>query len=622
MKKFAIFGVLVAAVVGVISSPEMSAQPTPASPTVPHFSQTVGQIQVKPVEAAAETPTPYLTWGGDVATFLANGSGGSTDPKSIYGQAGLKLKMVNGDNFVQQVKDYMGGKTPLIRGTTTQMTLASDVLGSDPATKPVVLFQLTWSAGDHIVARESVKTINDFKGKKFALQQGGPHVGLLDDALKAGGLKWSDITVVWVKDLTGADGPAELMKKDASIDAVCVISPDMLGLTGGLDKKGSGAEGTLKGAHVAVSTAQMSRSIADVYAVRSDFFKANRDWCEKFTAGYLKATKQLIDWKNAYNDGKGKSPEYINLLKMTQGIYGEKVLPTVEVDAHGLVSDASFVGLPGNVVFFNDSGNLNGFDAKLKSGLDLATTLGAAKERFGFDKSGFDWQKLAGLAGLTYEEPKFSGGGFKAEGIDVFPNQNLDDRTLVSFAINFEANQEKFSMDVYGAEFKRVIQATSTFGKAAIVIRGHADPTKTLVDFIKAGMAKKIITREGDGSKERPYAYKLNGKALDLTATNDVMKHIAAGDFQGSDPNPQETMQAALNLSQVRAEEVKKSIVEYAKKNGLNLDPSQIQPVGMGIREPVVAKPSNMDEAKRNMRVEFRLVRVNPEAIKPKDFDY
>jgi hypothetical protein len=619
MKKLCAFGVLLAAVVGMISSP-MSAQP-PAAPTVPHFSQTVGQVQVKPVEAAAEMPVPYLTWGGDVATFLANGGGGSTDPKSIYGQAGLKLKMVNGDNFVQQVRDYMGGKTPVIRGTTAQIALASDVLGSDPATKPVMLFQLTWSAGDHVVAREAVHTINEFKGKKFALQQGGPHVGLLDDALRAGGLKWTDINVVWTKNLTGEDSPGELFKKDASIDCVCVISPDMLGLTGGLDKKGSGAEGTVKGAHVVVSTAQMSRSVADVYMVRSDFFKNNRDWCEKFTAGYLKATSQLVAWKNAYNDGKGKSPEYMNLLKMAQGVYGEKVLPTLEVDAHGLVSDASFVGLPGNIVYFNDPGNLNGFDAKLKSGLDLAVTLGAAKERFGYDKSGFDWRKLSGMAGLTYEEPKFAGGGFKAEGIDAFPNQNLDDRTLVSFAINFEPNQEKFSIDVYGAEFKRVVQGTQTFGKAAIVIRGHADPTKTLVDFIKAGMSKGIITREGDG-KGTPYSYKLNGKALDLTATNDVMKHIAAGDFQGSDPNPQETMQAALNLSQTRAEEVKKSIIEYAKKNGLNLDPSQIVPVGMGIREPLVAKPSNMDEAKRNMRVEFRLVRVNPEAIKPKDFDY
>ena len=43
-----------------------------------------------------------------------------------------------------------------------------------------------------------------------------------------------------------------------------VISPDMLGLTGGVDSQGTGAEGTVKNAHVVVSTAEPQRSIADV----------------------------------------------------------------------------------------------------------------------------------------------------------------------------------------------------------------------------------------------------------------------------------------------------------------------------------------------------------------------
>jgi hypothetical protein len=44
--------------------------------------------------------------------------------------------------------------------------------------------------------------------------------------------------------------------------------------------------------------------------------------------------------------------------------------------------------------------------------------------------------------------------------------------------------------------------------------------------------------------------------------------------------------------------------------------------VGVGIREPFVAKPANMDQAKQNMRVEFRVVRVPAEASKPTDFDF
>jgi ABC-type nitrate/sulfonate/bicarbonate transport system substrate-binding protein/outer membrane protein OmpA-like peptidoglycan-associated protein len=583
------------------------------------FSKLVGDTKVGKVETTDPTPLPYLTWGGDVATFHGNG-GLTTVKDSVFAKQGLNFKLTNGDNFVQQVKDYMSGKTPYLRGTFTMIGQASEVLNSDPATKPVTILQLTWSAGDHMVGRAEVKNLNDLKGKTVCLQQGGPHVGLVDDALRASGLKWSDVKVKWVKDLSGKDGPSEAFKADKSIDLCCVISPDMIGLTGGLDQKGSGAEGTVKGAHVVVSTASMSHSIADVYCVRADYFKDNRAKVEKFVAGYIKATDELVAMKKKYADGKGKSPEYISVLKMTQKIYGEKVLPTIEVDAHGLVSDASFVGLPGNVSFFTDAGNLNGFSPKLKTTLDLVTTLGYAKERSGWDYARWDYEKLAKQAGVEYVAPKAVTGRIKGEGVDLFPKDNLDERTILSFTITFEPNQTDFSPDTYAAEFKRVVQNTQTFGNAVILIRGHSDPTKTLVDFLKAGMKKGTVTREGDAKSG--WKYKLDGKDLDLTATGTVMAAITKGDFAGSDPNPQETMQAALNLSQTRAEAVKKAIASYAKTNKINLDVSQVQPVGVGIREPLVAKPSNMDEAKRNMRVEFRLIRVSPENIKPSDFDY
>lgn len=593
-----------------------TAQAQPA--IVPTFASLVGDTKVGPAGGDV-VQLPFLTWGGDVATFQANG-GLTTNKDSVFGKLGLNFKMVNGDDFVKQAKDYISGKSPYLRGTFTQIGQASEVLNQDPATKPVMIFQLTWSAGDHMVSRDGIKTLNDLKGKTICLQQGGPHVGLVDDALRATGLKWSDVKIKWVNDLTGPNGPADVFRKDQTVDAVCVISPDMIGLTGGLEQKGSGAEGTVKESHVVVSTASMNHSIADVYCVRTDYLNGNRDKVEKFVAGYLKATEDLIAMKKEYNDGKGKSPSYLATLKMAQSIYGDKILPTLEVDAHGLVSDASFVGLPGNIKFFTEPNNLTGFDSKQKVTLDLVTNLGYAKERSGFDYARWDYQKIATLAGIPYTAPKFATGRIKGEGTDLFPNQNLDEKTILSFSIQFEPNQQDFSLDTYAAEFRKVVQATQTFGNAVIVIRGHSDPTKTLVDFLKAGMAKGIIQREGDAKSG--YKYKLNGKELNLNSTSDVMKAVAGGEFGGSETNPQETMQAALNLSQTRAEAVKKAVVEYAKISKLNLDVSQVVPAGVGIREPLVAKPSNMDEAKRNMRVEFRLIRVSAENIKPSDFDY
>jgi hypothetical protein len=62
--------------------------------------------------------------------------------------------------------------------------------------------------------------------------------------------------------------------------------------------------------------------------------------------------------------------------------------------------------------------------------------------------------------------------------------------------------------------------------------------------------------------------------------------------------------------------------VEYAKGRGIGIDMSQIQPQGVGIAEPFIAKPRSVDEAGQNMRVEFRLIRVSAEVTQESDFDF
>ena len=81
-------------------------------------------------------------------------------------------------------------------------------------------------------------------------------------------------------------------------------------------------------------------------------------------------------------------------------------------------------------------------------------------------------------------------------------------------------------------------------------------------------------------------------------------------------------MTAALNLSKERAEAVKDAIVGFAKEKQYLLDATQIAPTGLGISKPLIAKPRNLEEAKENMRVEFKLMRVSAEVAKPSDFDF
>ncbi|MBI3469092.1 MAG: ABC transporter substrate-binding protein [Planctomycetes bacterium] len=565
------------------------------------FSDLVGPVTVGPVKKSEVLEVPYITWGGDVATFHANG-GLTTKPGTIFHKHGLNLKLVAGDDFVGQVKNYMAGKTPFLRGTFSMLGLASEVLGQDSRTKPVVFLQLTYSVGDHMVARSGLKTLNDLKGKKIALQKGGPHVGFLDDILRTPKLKWSDIQVVWADDLTGDKGPAALFRKDPAIDACMVISPDMIGLTGGLNSKGTGAEGTVKDARVLLSTATMSRSIADVYACRKDFFDANKPLVEKLTAGYLKACEEIVDLKKEYKE-KGRSPKYQAILKLAQDIYGKEVLPT-EVETDGLISDCTFVGLPGNRGFFTDSRDTEGFDGKQNRALELATTFGA-KSKAGFLESNFDYDKLAKLGELKYTTRA------EVAGTGTTPLPTEPESTIYFFTISFEPNQNEFPPEVYGESFQEAVANARLYGNAVIAIRGHADPAQAIFDLVQAGLNKGIIKRTGT----RPnYKYFFDGKPLELSDTKKLVELIESGGFDGAAPNPRETMQAALNLSLTRAEAVKKAVIKYAESQNFRINENQIQPVGVGIREPLIAVPRDEDQRKENRRVEFRIVKVKAEA--------
>ncbi len=593
------------------------------SPGEEPFAKVVGDVKVGEVKGTSPLQVPFITWGGDLATFHANG-GLSTKQDTIFQRQGLNLKLVPGDDFPKQVRDYMSGKSTFLRGTFRMIGLASEVIAQDPRTKGVVIMQMTWSAGDHMVVRPGVKSVTDLKGKKVVLQRGGPHVGLLDDILRTGRLDWDDIKVVWTEDLTGTPkSPAEMFRKDASFDACLVITPDMIGLSGGLQNTGSGAEGTVKGARVLVSTAELSRSIADVYVCRKDFYDAHKETVVKFVAGYFKACEEVVTLKKAY-ESKG-SPAYIKLLQMAQDIYGKEVIPTLEEDAHGLVSDCTFVGYPGNVVFFEDEKNLNGFKAFEKAALDLATSRGYAKVRAGLFPSGLDYRSPAFIDYLAITDVERKEGRYRAEAVieeieQLSAGGALDDRTIVAFTINFEANQSTFSAEQYGVEYQRVVEMASKYGNAVVAIRGHSDPTKTLFELVRAGMKKGILKRTGSSGN---YQYSLNGQPLSLDATTEIQRLIESGQFDGvSEHNPRATMQAALNLSRRRAEAVRDSVIAYAKDRGLSLDATQVQPVGAGIREPFIAKPRNADEAKQNMRVEFRLLRITAEAASPSDFDY
>ena len=58
------------------------------------FAELLGPLKTGAVAKGGVVDVPYILWGGDVATFLANGDL-KTKPTSIFKQSGLDIQLVN-----------------------------------------------------------------------------------------------------------------------------------------------------------------------------------------------------------------------------------------------------------------------------------------------------------------------------------------------------------------------------------------------------------------------------------------------------------------------------------------------------------------------------------------------
>jgi ABC-type nitrate/sulfonate/bicarbonate transport system substrate-binding protein/outer membrane protein OmpA-like peptidoglycan-associated protein len=539
---------------------------TQSPPLTQTVKTPVGAVQSGPVQV------PIITWGGDIATIYANGNAKATARTSLFGKLGLNLNLVREDVFAKQVEAYLGGKSPYLRGTLGMINMAAEVASKDPRTKPVVVYQLTWSAGgDALVVKGGVKSAKELKGKSVAVQAYGPHVDYLAKVLADAGLSMKDVSVKWVADITGgANSPAAALR-DGSVDAAMVIIPDALALTSN-GTVGTGAEDSVKGSRILLSTKTANRIIADVYAVRSDYLQANRASVESFVNGLLQghdALRQLVANKAS------RAAEYKQTLTSAAQILLDS--PQAVGDAEGMYADADFAGLNGNQAFFAKAGNPRGFGALNKEILSAFGTIGLVSQAVALDHAKWDYARLGGGTGAApaAEAPRFD--SEKVATIVARKQQQgrLGEGELFSFEVLFQPNQDKFPAELYSDSFKRVAGLAATYGGAVITVEGHSDPM----------------------------AY--------LRARKDGASPVVLG----------RTQQSAKNLSLSRAVAVRDSIVAYAKSQGISLDPSQFAVVGHGIAQPKSGicagepcAPKDEREWQSNMRVEFRIIQIEAES--------
>lgn len=535
------------------------------------------KARVGDVRGSGTITLPIITWGGDIATIYANGNSENTTQGSLFGKAGLKFKLARMDDFQKQVDLYMSGGTPYLRGTLGMINAAMDVLDRDPRTKPIIVYQLTWSSGgDCMVVKDGINSVGDLKPKgdkkkTIAVQAYGPHmVDYVGAVLRDGGLSMNDVNIIWTKDITGTeDSPGEIFRKP-DVDAAFVISSDASVLTS-KGTVGTGADASVKGARILMSTKTANRVIADVYAVRSDYFKSHREEVQKFVHSLLVAAQEVND---IFKNKGSRTGDYKKTVTAAATILFDS--PQAVGDTDGLFGDCEYVGFAGNVKFFTDSKWPRCFNNVTDELQEVLLSSRMLKRKYGLEQAKWNYADMK--SGLTGTElvvlPRFKTEEVAKIVAKKESKGTLGEGELFSFEIFFQPNQNDFGADLYADAFKRAIDLASTYGGALMLIQGHSDPL---------GYLKK--KRAG--------------------ADDVVLKKIE---------------QAGKNLSLTRAMAVRNSLMEYAKAQGVTLDASQFTVNGVGFGHPKTGMcgkdpcaPKTKDQWLSNMRVVFKIIQIEAE---------
>ena len=200
-----------------------------------------------------------------------------------------------------------------------------------------------------LVVKPGIKSPKSLKGKTIAVQAYGPHVDYLGKVLSNAGIKLTDVNIKWVPDLTGSDDSPMAAFYEKGIDAAMVIIPDALALTSN-GTVGTGAEDSVKGAKILLSTKSANRIVADVYAVREDYYQANKKAVGDLVHGLLLAQESL---RKLVKNKSAQKSEYNSMISSSAEILLDS--SKAIADTEGLYADAMFVGFSGNKKFFADA---------------------------------------------------------------------------------------------------------------------------------------------------------------------------------------------------------------------------------------------------------------------------
>lgn len=223
------------------------------------------------------------TWIGNTPLYIAQ-------EKGFFKEQGLNLDAKVFNTVAEAFPAFSTGKLDGVAPVTSEaVTLAAK--GIDYR---IVLVMDTSVGADGILARNSVASIKDFKGKRIAVQQGGVGHFFLLQVLAEAGLSGNDITIV----NTTPDAAAAAYQT-GNVEIAYSYSPFL-----------ERANAAQKDGRITYDSSKMPTAIADVYIFSTKFIEANPKAVEAFVGGILKGLDFL---KTNRNEGLAIAAKRLNV---------------------------------------------------------------------------------------------------------------------------------------------------------------------------------------------------------------------------------------------------------------------------------------------------------------------
>lgn len=427
---------------------------------------------------------PINVWPGWAPIIVANNGLEPNEGSVFYKKYGFYVKLAIVDDPVKARDLFASGHSHVLWGTLDMMALFAPELVKDSRTVPVICQQIDWSGGgDGIVARGDIRNINDFrmqngKRRKVVLAQNSPSHYLVMSLLIDAGIDPAQVDFKWAGDAPAA---AKIFVQDTSFEAFVGWSPDIYTVS---DK--------VPGTRLVVTTGSANHLIADVWAVRNDFYHDHPDIVANLMRGIFEGMDMV----------RKDIPAAAQILSKAYNIPVEDCQAMIGKDGGVVEGDAHLTNYRENSNFFLDPMNPSNFEIVWNRASTIYKTLGAIDVPVPPAKV-----KAAGLLAKMSEEYKdvrdLSQPTFKPGALFKTAEADANDILTKSVIITFEPNKAVLNTDydpTIPQTMEEIGKLAGVFGNAYIVVEGNTDASRKGV--VPADLVRQLSYDRADAVRK------------------------------------------------------------------------------------------------------------------------